>query len=49
MGTPLQVYTYIFLQGVQDERFQLTQALVDSCSPSLFHDGFGGLEIRDTQ
>lgn len=39
--TPDGLHTYIFLKRVQNERFQLTQALVDSGSSPLFHDWLG--------
>ena len=33
--------TYIFLERIQDESFQLPQTLVDPGSSSLFHNGLG--------
>lgn len=38
---PDGLQTYIFFKRVQDERLQLTQALVDSGSSPLFHDWLG--------
>lgn len=37
---------YVFFQGVQDERFELTQAFVDPSSSSFLHDGFRWLKKR---
>lgn len=38
------VLTYIFFKCVQDECLELPEALVNSCSPAFFHDGFGWLQ-----
>lgn len=38
--------TYIFFQSIQDERFQLSQAFVDSCSSSFLHNGFRRLKSK---
>lgn len=32
--------TYVFFHGVQDERFELVEAVVDSGTALLLHDGF---------
>lgn len=41
-----EINTYIFFEGIQDERFQLTQALVDPRSSPLFHDRLRGLQLK---
>ena len=40
-GGPLSAYNYIFFERIQDESFQLAQALVDPGSSPLFHNWLG--------
>lgn len=41
--------TYVFLHGVEDQRFQLVQAVVDASPATFLHDRFVALQKHGTR